>query len=272
VETWKTSHKTCEDAYNVHAAMTLTIYIDFVPKTLPEDVAKELERRRWELGCLHTRSRPMPKEELKRCTRVLVDQGLKAARNGVPEGELWSWYARAIGAAKAAGVGEIYAVVPDVYNDMWGTVERWHKWAHRLEKLGAVPVLVLQQPRRMLDWVKHVAFQRAEVVAVPARRIGDVDCARHPLLCAQVVSLAAVAAAEAKKKVHALGLALEEARALEPLLGHTIHSFDTTAYRMAVSKRIRVRKRPGGPGGFMVEPGMEVEYLAEWLRSLLGQR
>jgi len=269
VETWKISRKTCDNAYNVHADMTLTIYIDFVPRHLPEDVATELKRRGWEFGCLYTRSRAVPKEGLRRCGRVLVDQGLAAARNGVPEGELWTFYARAIGAAKAAGVGEIYAVVPDRFNDMWGTVELWHRWAHRLERLGAVPVLVLQQPRRMLDWVKHATFQRAEVVAVPARRIGDVDCAKRPLLCAQIVSMAAVAAARAKKKVHALGLALEEARRLEPLLGRAIHSFDTTAYRMAVSKRVRVHKRPGGPGGFMVEPGMEETYLAEWLRRLL---
>jgi len=252
--------------------MTLTIYIDFVPRHLPEDVAKELERRRWELGCLYTRSRPIPKEELKRCGRVLVDQGLRAAKNGAPEGELWSFYARAVKAVKAASVGEVYAVVPDRFDDMWGTVERWHRWAWRIERLGATPVLVLQQPRRVLDWVKHAAFQQAEAVAIPARRIGNVDCARHPLLCAQIVSLAATAAAEAGKRVHALGLALEEARALEPLLGRVIHSFDTTAYRLAVSKRIRVRKGPGGPGGYMVESGLEAVYLAEWLRRLLRAR
>jgi len=162
----------------------------------------------------------------------------------------------------------VLAIAPDVFDDMFGTVERWHKWAPRIERLGATPVLVLQQPRRVLDWVKHAAFRDAEVVAIPARRIGDVDCARRPLLCAQIVSLAATAAAEAGKRVHALGLALKEARRLEPLLGHAIHSFDTTAYRMAVSKRVRVHKRPGGPGGYLVEPGLEGEFLAAWLSGV----
>jgi len=122
--------------------MTLVIYIDFVPRHLPEDVAKELRRRGWELGCLYTRSRAVPKEGLRRCGRVLVDQGLRAARNGVPEGELWSWYARAVALARAvAPSADVKAVVPDAFGSLERTLQLWERWAppHRATRGDASP-------------------------------------------------------------------------------------------------------------------------------------
>jgi len=251
--------------------MTLVIYVGVALGVgdLPEDVAKELERRGWELGCLYSLANGMSPGELKKCRYVLIDQGIAAAKRGLSDAELWRWYTRAVKRVKAAAPeADVKAVAPDVFGSLERTAERWEKWAPLIEKMGATPLLVLQEPKRIDRWIKTKAYRDARAVAIPARELGDVKCSRRPRLCAEVI--AAVAdVAEDKEWMHLLGAGLGVLGILAPLLGRKIHSFDTTAYRMAVSDEVRIRKMPDEPGLWMVTRGLEREFFIPWLRRLL---
>jgi len=251
--------------------MTLVIYIGVALSVgdLPEDVAKELERRGWELGCLYSIANGMSPGELKKCRYVLIDQGIAAAKRELSDVELWRWYTRAVKRVKVAVLEtDVKVVAPDVFGSMERTAERWEKWAPRIESMGVAPLLVLQEPKRIAEWIKTKAYRDARAVAIPSRELYSIKCARRPRLCAEVI--AAVAdVAEDKEWIHLLGAGLGVLGILAPLLGRKIHSFDTTAYRMAVSDEVRIRKTPDEPGLWMVTRGLEREFFIPWLRRLL---
>jgi len=217
-----------------------------------------------EVGCVTTMANPLSVYEIRQCRRLLVDQGLGAARKRPSDGEIQRFYAKSIKAAVAARV-EVYAIVPDAFNDLFGTIELWHRWAPRIRRWGAVPILMLQQPWRVLDWVKTVAFQEATYVAIPSRWIGDIRCAQFPEKCARIEGMAAIAAAEAKKKVHVAGGTLPVLRYLCHLFDTAIHSIDTMAYRLAVNNALKAKYG----GRYMADKSTEWEYLKEWIEALV---
>jgi len=45
-------------------------------------------------------------------------------------------------------------------------------------------------------------------------------------------------------------------------------SIDGMGYCLVSSNEVRVKKRPGGKGGYMVEPGLEEVFLRAWLKDL----
>jgi len=208
--------------------------------------------------------------KVRRCRYVLVDQGITAARRGASEGELWWWYTRAISTAHAVNPqADVKAVAPDVFSSVEKTVELWERWAPRIERLGAAPVLVLQEPRRIGEWIRTGAYKDAHTVAVPSRFMdGHVKCAESPRLCVGVIATVADIVATDKKWLHLLGPPKRVLRLLRPLLGRTIRSIDGLGYRLAASKDVRVRVEPGGPGGYMVAAGREEEFLMAWLRGV----
>ena len=217
-----------------------------------------------EIGCVTTMANPLTVEEIRQCRRLLVDQGLGAAKRKVSDGEIQRFYAKSIKAAVVARA-EVYAIVPDVFNDLFGTIELWHRWAPRIRAWGAVPILMLQQPWRIFDWVQTVAFQETSYVAIPSRWIGDIHCARFPEKCARIEGMAAIAAAEAKKRVHVAGGTLPVLRLLCHLFDTAIHSIDTMAYRLAVNNALKAKYG----GRYMANKSTEGEYLREWIEALL---
>jgi len=220
-----------------------------------------------EFGCVTTYANPLTVDEFKKCRYVLVDQGLGAARRRLSDGEIQRFYARSIKAARAAR-SDVIAIVPDAFDDMLKTVELWHKWAPRIVAWGATPVLMLQQPRRIMDWARTQAFREARYVAIPSRWIGSIRCATMPRLCAEIEGTVARIVAEMGKKVHIAGGTLPVLRLLRDLFDQAIHSFDTMAYRLAVNKKLK--KKNGGH--YMATKAVELEYLLEWLNALYGGR
>jgi len=242
--------------------MTLVVYIDFVPAFTVGGV---------EWGCLYTRARQLSEATLRRCRYVLVDQGIAAARRGLSEGELWAFYTRAIARIRAANPqADVKAVAPDAFGSLERTLQLWERWAPRIERAGATPVLVLQEPKRIAEWAETRAYRDAAAVAVPTRFFPTGErCAHAPRACAEIVATVAdVAVGTDKKWLHLLGPPKRVLRLLRPLLGNVIQSIDGMGYRLATSKEVRVKKRPGGPGGYMVEPGLEEVFLRAWLRDL----
>jgi len=242
--------------------MTLVVYIDFIPTLAVGGV---------EWGCLYTRARQLPENTLRHCKYVLIDQGIAAARRGLSEGELWAFYARAVARTRALNPqADVKAVAPDVFGSLERTLQLWERWAPRIERLGAVPVLVLQEPRRIAEWAKTRAYRDAAAVAVPTRFFPTGErCAHAPRACAEIVATATdVVALTDKKWLHLLGPPKRVLRLLRPLLGRTIRSIDGMGYRLATSKEVRVKKRPGGKGGYMVEPGLEETFLRAWLKDV----
>jgi len=242
--------------------MTLVIYIDFIPTLRVENI---------EWGCLHSMARPLPTSTLRRCKYVLIDQGITAARRGASEGELWWWYTHAVSTAKAVNPqADVKAVAPDSFGSMEKTIELWEKWAPRLERLGATPVLVLQEPRRVDAWIRTKAYRETQAVAIPSRFMDShTKCVESPLVCAGIISTIARIAKGDGKWIHLLGATSKRLlKALRPLLGRDVNSIDSLGYRLASSKDVRVRLEPGGPGGYMVMPGMEEDYLEAWMRGV----
>jgi len=223
-----------------------------------------------QFGCLITHSNTCI-HCLRRCRYIFVDQGLAAAKVGLSDGELWSWYSRVIHYAKeAAPEADIRVVVPDAFSSLERTVALWERWAKRIEGWGGIPVLVLQEPRRIGDWVKTAAYRRAPAVAIPARELGEVKCSKRPRLCAEVAAAAIDVAALDGKWVHLLGAAHKVLQILRPRLGRDVHSFDTTSYRLAVSGDVKIRKTPDEPGLWIARPGMERQFLLKWVLRLIG--
>jgi len=223
-----------------------------------------------EIGCIMTRAMTMCPQCIRRCKYILIDQGLGAAKRGLTDAELWSWYARAIKVAKtAAPNADVKAIVPDVFHNMEKTLAMWSRWARQIEAWGATPVLVLQEPRKIGHWIKTEAYRDAPAVAVPSRELGDVLCSLRPRLCADVIAVVADVVATDKKWLHLLGAAFRVLKILKPRLGRDIHSFDTTSYRLAVSDGVRIRKTPDERGLWIAKPGMERRFLAEWIRRLV---
>jgi len=246
--------------------VTLWVYIDFKPRCLVADGA------RW--GAIYTMSRPLPDAVLEQAEMVLVDQGFSAARRGVADGELWRWYIRAVVRAqvKAPGV-PVIAVVPDVFGSMERTLRRWEWWARRLQQIGAIPALVLQEPHRVDEWEKTQAYRDAEVVAIPAHYLPDGrKCAHAAEECALAVRRVARRAYGDGKWPHLLGPKKRTLKLLLDMLGREVKSFDGMAYRMASSDRVRIRSAPGERGRWMVAPGLEEDYLEAWLAGLLPVR
>jgi len=232
--------------------------------------AQDLRLDGIEIGCIMTHTMTLCPQCIRRCRYILIDQGLTAAKRGLTDGELWSWYSRAIKAARAAAPdADIKAIVPDAFHDMEGTLKLWEKWHKRIESWGATPVLVLQEPRKIGQWVKTKAYRDAPAVATPARELGPVKCSERPRLCADVIAVVADVVAGDGKWLHLLGAAFRVLKILRPRFGRDIHSFDTTSYRLAVSNDIRIRKAPDERGLWIAKPGMEKQFLAEWLTRLL---
>jgi len=226
-----------------------------------------------EIGCIMTYAMSMCPSCIRRCRYILIDQGLGAAKRGLSDAELWSWYSRAIKAARtAAPDADVKAIVPDAFGSMEKTLMLWNKWSPWIEKWGATPVLVLQEPRRIGEWIKTKAYKDAPAVAAPARELGGVKCAQRPRLCADVIAVVADVVATDKKWLHLLGAALPVLKILKPRLGRDIRSFDTFSYRLAVSKDVRIRKTPDEPGLWIAKPGMERQFLEEWIKRLMEGR
>jgi len=237
--------------------MTLVIYIDFIPTLKVENI---------EWGCLHSIARPLPTSTLRKCRYVLIDQGITAARRGLSEGELWWWYTRSISTTRAVNPqADVKAVAPDVFPSMDKTLQLWEKWSPRIEKLGAMPVLVLQEPRRVDAWIRTRAYRDATAVAVPSRLLDSHSkCAHVPRLCAEIIATVTDVAAD-RKWLHLLGPPKRVLHLLRPLLGRAIRSIDSLGYRLASSKDVRVRLETGDPCGYMVTAGREEEFLEAWL-------
>jgi len=223
-----------------------------------------------EIGCIVTHAMARCPHCLRRCRYILIDQGLGAAKRPLSDGELWSWYSRAIKAARAAAPdADVKAIVPDAFADMERTLKLWERWSPWIERWGATPVLVLQEPRKIGAWIKTKAYREAPAVAVPARELGSVRCSQRPRLCADVIAVVADVVSTDKKWLHLLGAAHKVLQILRPRLGRDIHSFDTFSYRLAVSRDVRIRKTPGEPGLWIAKPGMEKQFLVEWIKKLM---
>jgi len=249
------------------------IYLDFIPKSV---VVEDVEVK-WR--CVYTRSKPLPERVLRECEGVLVDQGVESARTGVGDVELWNWYTRAVRRIEelAPRHVDLRVVVPDVFGNMEKTVERWERWASRIARLGrdveVTPVLALQEPNKIDRWVKTGAYKDAEMVAIPMRFLPSGErCASRPRLCAEYAAKAAAVVALDGKWPHLFGPGKASLRHLLPMLGREVKSMDGMAYRLAASKEVRIRKRPGGPGGWMVVRGLEEDYLVAWLRGIFKVR
>jgi len=224
-----------------------------------------------EIGCIVTRAMSACPHCLRRCRYILIDQGLGAAKRQLSEGELWSWYSRAIKAARtAAPDADVKAIVPDAFADMEATLKLWEKWHKRIESWGATPVLVLQEPRKIGAWIKTKAYREAKAVAVPSRLLdAGTKCSESPRACADVIAVVADVTSDDRKWLHLLGAAHRVLQILRRRLGRDIHSFDTTAYKLAVSKSVRIKKAPDEQGMWIAKPGLERQFLIEWIRRLI---
>jgi len=241
------------------------VFIGFLPSFQVDGV---------EWGCLYTSKHGISLSSLAKCRYVLIDQGIGAA---VRREDTFAWYIRALNRVKAvAPSAKIRVVVPDAFGDMETTRRLYWQFVKRMGRLldGVEKVLVLQQPQKVHLWVKTEEYRDADVVAVPAKMAalegGHVPCHKKPELCARLVKDVLL---NVDRPVHALGpakrvlLELKERGYLWKL-----DSFDTLRYRMAPSKRARIKAEEGEPGKYMVVRGREELFLKEWLRGIFEIR
>jgi len=196
------------------------------------------------------------KPSLKRDMDVLVDVGLRAAKEGV---DLWHY------ADLVVEVRPRWAVCPDVFGSFEKTLELWRRWSPLLSRLTR-PIFVFQEFYRV-D-IRHVPTDH---VALPMRRHGDANCALRPRLCAERAERALRWLCDAVAHVHLLGPPLRAVRLLRDVLrqcerGGTVVSLDTSAYRRAPNQRIK--KQLGGR--WQPRNSAEAAAMLEmWLRQAL---
>jgi len=194
---------------------------------------------------------------LRRNMDVLVDVGLRAAKQGV---DLWRY------ADLVATVKPRWAICPDAFGGFEKTLELWRRWSPLLSRLTRL-VFVLQEFYRV-D-IRHIP---ADHVALPMRRHHDVNCALRPRLCAERAERALRWLCGNVAHVHLLGPPLRAVRLLRDVLRQcerqgTVASFDTSAYRRAPNSRIK--KTLGGRW----QPNSAEEAVAmleTWLRQALA--
>ena len=190
---------------------------------------------------------------------VLVDIGLAAARGAF----WWRDYLRLVGKVVRLNslihsVEEVAVVVPDVFWNYQKTVESYRKYAPVIKRYGVKLVFVAQELKAPeLDKLDPEPV----IIALPARKHGNVICARQPSLCAKRLADAATHMRDLGFKVHLLGPPRRVLLQLTDMLGRQIRSFDTMSYRRAPSRRVRV-------GGYMATRQTACLYLKEWLRGI----
>jgi len=162
---------------------------------------------------------------------LMVDVGISAARHGLSFIDYVKLVDRAVGSASWQSVR---IVVPDAFDNHRLTVERWRKYAPALRRYGELMFVAqqLQPPPEDLD-------PRPDIVAVPARRLGDIDCAREHMRCAQYIARF-IEDYHSSFRIHLLGPA---ARALRHLRRwgtlKYVESFDTATYRRAPTSKLK---------------------------------
>jgi hypothetical protein len=196
------------------------------------------------------------KPPLRRGINILVDVGLRAAKEGV---DFWRY------ADLVATVKPRWAICPDAFGDFYKTLELWRRWSPLLSRITR-PIFVFQEFYR-ID-VRHIP---SDHVALPMRRHRDVNCALQPRLCAERAERALRALCGYVAHVHLLGPPLRAVRALRDVLKQcerqgTVVSFDTAAYRRAPNSALK--KQLGGRW----QPNSTEEavvMLETWLRQAL---
>jgi len=162
---------------------------------------------------------------------LMVDVGISAARFGF---SLIDYVKLVDKAVSSANWQSVRIIVPDAFDNHKLTVERWRKYAPALRRYGELMFVAqqLQPPPEGLD-------PRPDIVAVPARRVGDIDCSRAHMRCAQYIARF-IEDYHAMYRIHLLGPA---ARALRHLRRwgtlKYVESFDTATYRRAPTARLK---------------------------------
>jgi hypothetical protein len=162
---------------------------------------------------------------------LMVDVGISAAQHGLSFVEYVKLVDRAVSSASWQSVR---IVVPDAFGNHKLTVERWRKFAPTLRRYGELMFVAqqLQPPPEDLD-------PRPDIVAVPARRLGDIDCAREHMRCAQYIARFIVDY-HSSFRIHLLGPAARTLRRLRRWgTLRYVESFDTAAYRHAPTYRLK---------------------------------
>ncbi len=194
---------------------------------------------------------------LRRGIDVLVDVGLRAAKQGV---DIWRY------ADLVAEVRPRWAIAPDVFGDFYRTLELWRRWSSLLSRLTR-PIFVFQEFYR-ID-VKNLP---TDYVALPMRRHHDLNCALRPRLCAERAERALRALCGYAAHVHLLGPPLRAVRLLRDVLRQcerqgSLVSLDTSAYRRAPNSAIK--KALGGR--WQPRTAEEATIMLEtWLRQALA--
>jgi len=194
---------------------------------------------------------------LRRNMDVLVDVGLRAAKQGV---DFWRY------ADLVAEIKPRWAIAPDVFGDYYKTLELWRRWSPLLSRLTR-PLFVFQEFYRV-D-VRHIPTDR---VALPMRRHHDANCALRPRLCAERTERALRALCGYVAHVHLLGPPLRAVRLLRDVLEQcerqgSLVSFDTSAYRRAPNQRIKQQLG----GRWQPRNSEEAAAMLEaWLRQALA--
>jgi hypothetical protein len=193
---------------------------------------------------------------LRRNMDVLVDIGLRAAKQGV---DLWRY------ADLVTEVRPRWAVAPDVFGDFNRTLELWRRWSPLLSRLTR-PIFVFQEFYKI-----DVKYLPTDYIALPMRRHHDVNCALRPRLCAEHAERALRWLCGYVTHVHLLGPPLRAVRLLLSALkqcerqGAAV-SFDTSAYRRAPNSRIKAELG----GRWQPRNSHEAETMLEaWLRQAL---
>jgi len=191
---------------------------------------------------------------------LMVDVGISAARHGTSFIEYVKLVDRAVSSASWQSVR---IVVPDAFDNHKLTVERWRRFAPTLRRYGELMFVAqqLQPPPEGLD-------PRPDIVAVPARRLGDIDCAREHMRCAQYIARF-VEDYHTVYRIHLLGPA---ARALRHLRRwgtlRYVESFDTATYRRAPTARL---KRDNGGKWQVTDADTACMWFRTWM-SLVFDR
>jgi len=191
---------------------------------------------------------------------LMVDVGISAARHGLSFIDYVKLVDRAVSSASWQSVR---IIVPDVFNDHRATVERWRKYAPTLRRYGELVFVAqqLQPPPEDLD-------PRPDIVAVPARRLGDIDCSKAHLRCAQYIAKF-VEDYHSSFRIHLLGPA---ARALRHLrrwgILKYVESFDTATYRRAPTSKL---KRENGGKWQVTDTDMACTWFKTWMSLVFNK-
>jgi hypothetical protein len=193
---------------------------------------------------------------LRRGVDVLVDIGLRAAKQGV---DVWLY------ADLVAEIRPRWAICPDAFGSYEKTLELWRRWSPLLSRITR-PIFVFQEFYRV-----DVKNLPTDHVALPMRRHHDVNCATRPRLCAERAEKVLRWLCGNVAHVHLLGPPLRAVRLLRDVMRQcerqgVVVSFDTTSYRRVPNNELKQRLG----GRVMPRDSREAEMMLEaWLKQAL---